>query len=200
MTTTTGPAALMVPGLFHAFDASIPPARPYPGCQAVLGYLGGPTPHVWTLEEWLRFADLRQAPIWLYNPARDASAEGRAAVAAAKALGWRAFARVRRVIWLDMELTEDPAWIAAWAAAVREGGFEPGHYRSLSSFEATGDPGIAMRWIAAWDGAPVVEQLARVDGHQYRANVPWLGTQVDLDVFDGTALAAFGHGPRRLVA
>lgn len=187
-------------GLFHAFDAAVPPRAPYPGCQAVLGYVYGPTPHVWTLDEWLRFAHLRQAPIVLYDKLKDPGSEGRAAAMAVKRLGWLPHAKSLRVIWLDMELTRDPAWIAAWAGAVRGEGFMPGDYRSLSSLTADGDPGIVMKWIAAWDGAPVVEDLARVDGHQYTANIAFEGTFVDLSVFDGAALAAFGHGPRRLVA
>lgn len=184
-------------GLFHVFDAAFPPVAAYPGCQGVCGYIYGPTPHVWTLDEWLRFSHLRQAPIVLYDRAKNATAEGRAAAAAAVALGWRAHAAVRRVIWLDMELTQDPAWISAWAQAVRGAGFEPGDYRSLSSLVAGGDPGIAMKWIAAWDGAPVVEDLAQVVGHQYQANIAFGGTTIDLSVFDGSALGAFGHGPRR---
>lgn len=188
-----------VPGLFHAFDAAYPPLEPYPGCQAVLGYLGpeGYTPHVWTLEEWLRFKSLRQAGIWLYAADRDPAAEGRAAAAAARALAWRPHADILRVIWLDMEMAENPAWIAAWAAAVTAEGFLPGDYRSLSSVVPGGDP-VTVRWIADWDGVPEVE-WPLVRGHQYRANVEFGGTTIDLSVFDSSVIGNFGHGPRRLV-
>ena len=187
-----------VPGLFRAFDAAFPPMTAYPGCQAVLGYIYGPTPHVWTLDEWLRFKDLHQGPIALYNGGRDATAEGHAAAAAAHRLGWRAHASALRIIWLDMELTENPAWIAAWAAAVRADGFEPGDYRSLSSLETGGDPGM-VKWIADWDHVQAIE-WPLVVGHQYAANAAFGGTEVDLNVFSGSVLKNFGHGPRRLVA
>lgn len=192
-------AAAAWPGLFRGFDAAVPPPEPYPGCQAALGYLGpaGRTPHVWTLEEWLRFAMLRQAGIWLYDPAADASAAGRAAAAAAKALGWFPFAKVRRLIWLDMEMTEDRPWIAAWAAAVWDAGFVAGDYRSLSSVVPGGDP-VLDKWVADWDSIPEIE-WPQVKGHQYKAQVPFGGTFVDLNVFSGSILASFGHGPRKLV-
>lgn len=189
------------PGLFHAFDAAVPPETAYPGCQAVCGYLGphGYTPNVWSLEQWLRFETLRQAGIWMYEPGVDPGVAGRAAAAAAKALGWKPFAKTRRVIWLDMELSENPAWIRAFAAAVWAAGFVAGDYRSLSSAEPGGDPGILGRWIADWDNVQGIE-WPQVVGHQYRANVPFGGTVVDLNVFAGSVLANFGHGPRRLVA
>ena len=88
---------------------------------------------------------------------------------------------------------------AAWAAAVRADGFEAGDYRSLSSAEPGGDPGMTVKWIADWDHVQAVE-WPFVVGHQYAANVPFGGTEVDLNVFSGSVLANFGHGPRRLVA
>lgn len=191
--------AAPAPPLFRAFDAAFPPAQPYPGCQAVCGYLGGPTPHVWSLDEWLRFEALRQAGIWLYDPHADASQAGHAAAAAAKRLGWHPFATTRRVIWLDMELAENPGWIAAFAAAVHADGFIAGDYRSLSSVEPGGDPGILGKWIADWDHVQAIE-WPQVVGHQYAANVAFGGGLVDLNVFSGAVLANFGHGPRRLVA
>ncbi len=188
-----------VPALFRAFDASVPPLRPYPGCQAVCGYLGGPTPHAWNLDEWLRFRDLKQSPIWLYDPGADAAQAGREAAAAAKRLGWRPFAPSLRVIWLDMELAENAPWIAAFADAIHAGGFVAGDYRSLSSVVAGGDPRMLGKWVADWDNVAEIE-WPRVVGHQYKANVPFGGTVVDLNVFAGSVLGNFGHGPRRLVA
>lgn len=198
--TTPDIKAPPVPALFHAFDAAFPPSTAPADVQAVCGYLGGPTPHVWTLQEWQRFGDLRQAGIWLYEASQDAATAGHQAAAAAKRLGWKPFADVRRVIWLDMELKEDPAWIAGFAAAVHGDGFVAGDYRSLSSDQAGGDPHVLGKWLAAWDGVQSVEDLPFVVGHQYRANVPCGGSVVDLSVFSGKVWEAFGHGPRHLVS
>src|SRR5271163_4123547 len=58
--------------LAHCFDAEFPPTVAPPHCTAVLGYIGGPlAARVWTLEEWDRFAGLRQFPCYVPEEAVD---------------------------------------------------------------------------------------------------------------------------------
>ena len=185
--------------MFRSFDASTPPQTAPPGCQAVCGYLGGDTPHVWTLEEWQRFAHLRQAGIWVYAQGSSPRLAGELAAQSARSLGWAPNHSPSRVIWLDMELANDPAWQIQFTSAVFSGGFSTGTYRSLSSLEAGGDPHSIGEWIAEWNGIPAVEPIPRVVGHQYLANQPWEHTEVDYSVFDQDMWRRFGVGPRKEV-
>src|SRR6202030_1784840 len=75
--------------LHRMFDAAYPPQRPYPGCQAVAGYIGGNTPHVWTRDEWRRFGGLVQFPIWTGYAEADPAGHGQQCAALMHDLGWR---------------------------------------------------------------------------------------------------------------
>lgn len=174
------------------FDASVPPAEPYPGCSAVAGYIGGATPHVWTLEEWKRFGHLRQLPIWVYGAPGQAFGQGVAAAKAAMALGWRAHAEHRRAIVLDMETSTDAEFVAAFARALHATGFSCWVYGSASTIHSLPDPD--GEWIADWDQVP---DLMSAVAHQYAPDVPWQGGVVDLSVISVAALVHLGRGPRR---
>ena len=183
--------------LFRMFDASVPPDKPYPACQAAGGYIGGNTPHVWTLDEWLRFRHLRQLPIWTadFTPGAPSPAEqGHLAARAAVALGWRAHAPHRRVIVIDMETSEDGAMITGFTGACHEDGFVVWPYGSKSSIYA--DPSADGLWVAAWDDIAGLENMADIMAHQYAADIPFGGTQIDLSVMSGEAYARLGRGPR----
>jgi hypothetical protein len=183
------------------FDAAFPPPEPYPGCQAVAGYIGGRTPHVWTLAEWQRFGRLRQLGIWVADlrpGAPSARPQGQMAVRAAIALGWRPFARHRRAIVIDMELSEDAQFTADFAGEVRKGGFACWPYGSKSAIYS--DPAMDGYWVADWDLVAGLEKMPHAVAHQYRAEVPFAGTKVDLSVLSGEGYARLGRGPRRLVA
>src|SRR6266704_1413268 len=112
--------------LYQMFDAAFPPATPFPGCHAVAGYIGGNTPHVWTLPEWQRFGQLRQLPILVAGfTAAFGGPEEQAckAVQAALDLGWRPHLEHRRAIVLDMETSDDPAFVTAFAGKLHLDGF-----------------------------------------------------------------------------
>lgn len=181
-------------GLLRGFDASEPPQTPYPGCQVVCGYIGGATPHVWSLREWQRFGALLQAPIWVLDTspgALTALEQGIHAADAAAELGWETFAHTRSIIWLDMETMIEPVAVDNFAEAVWRAGYCTGVYGSAGNILS--DPKRDGYWIALWDDRPADDgQL----GHQYQADVAWDGTLVDLSVFDSSAAARFGRGPR----
>lgn len=187
-------------GLSHGFDAAFPPAAAYPGCQVVAGYIGGNTPHVWSLAEWLRFSSLRQIPIWVANlnpGAASGTAQGQAAAAAAHALGWKDHAANPRAIVLDMETWINPGFVTSFAQAVHAAGYITWVYGSAST--VIHDPACGGYWAASWDGIETLENMPNVVGHQYKADVSYQGTQVDLSVWAGSAWDHMGYGPRRHV-
>lgn len=178
--------------LFRSFDASIPPASAYPGCQAVLGYLGGRTPHVWTAGEWQRFGHLRQAGIWVPDLTKNPRQEAIDAADAAHALGWTRFAAHRRFIVRDMETSVDPAWSMAFDGKLTLEGYLAVDYGSASVAEK--NPASAY-WLASWNDLPELD--GPVLGVQLEAGIAWQSTSVDLSVWDSTAFRHFGAGPRK---
>ena len=178
------------------FDASTPPLTPYPGSRVAAGYIGGNTPHVWTGDEWRRFAQLYQAPIWVGYLEDDPAGHARDAVARMRSLGWSAGLEGgnTRACILDFETEIDPAWVDAFAIIVRAAGYQTMPYGSQSTIMH--DPQRAGRWIALYNDLPVLTGDPAAVGHQFRADVPWSNTQVDLSVWAAEALGHFGQGPR----
>jgi hypothetical protein len=189
--------------LARMFDAAFPPAEPFPGCEAVAGYVGGNTPHVWTLEEWQRFANLRQLPIWVRDTrtgALSAASQGMKAAEAAIGLGWKPHAHNRRAIVLDLETAIVPEWVKAFADVLHLNGFSCWPYGSADFI--FNDPTEDGYWVASYPGpGPVIGYPGEdVEAHQYAAGVAWEGGQVDLSVIDAEALSHLGVGPRRTPA
>lgn len=167
----------------HMFDTAYPPSTPYPGTQAVAGYVGGNTPHVWSLSEWLRFSHLRSCPIWTGYGETRPEAQGVEAGRAARALGWKPFARVRRLLVDDRETSPDLAWDRAFAKGVAAQGFLAVKYGN-----------VRAEWVASWDAGTTIPPGALA--LQYKGNVPYAGTQVDLSVIGQEFWLRLGRGPR----
>jgi len=180
--------------LFHAFDASTPPDVAPPGYQAVMGYIGGETPHVWTPAEWRRFAHLRQLPIWVARFTEPAVSEAVEAAGVARELGWND--NGTRAILGDFEDVTDPRWIAAWGHEIVNWGYIPWGYESANVRAA--NPPLLGLVIAQWNGIPNVPRPdPPIIGHQYDHDRPWHDVTIDLDVFDSTVWDHFGFGPRK---
>ena len=180
--------------LHRMFDASVPPSQPYPGCQAVAGYIGGNTPHVWTSAEWQPFAPLVQFPIWVGFAEADPAAHAAECIAAMHSLGWAAFRPERRAVILDEETQVDAAWVDTFASAIWSAGFETFMYGSLATI--LHDPPKEGYLVADWTNIPAIPPYANVIGCQYAANLPWDGTQVDLSVITDGMMAHGGIGAR----
>jgi hypothetical protein len=179
----------------YMFDAAFPPVKPYPGCSAVAGYIGGNTPHVWTLAEWLRFQHLGQLPIWTGYLEKDPIDHASQAVNAAVKLGWQPNANPRRIIALDFETEIDDAWVLQFAHGVYAGGFVTMPYGSLSSILT--DPPCWGRWAAQWPIGPPPANVSDIRALQFHGSLPWDGTEIDLSVIDESVMPRLGHGPRR---
>lgn len=184
--------------LARMFDASRPPLEPYPGCAAVAGYIGGATPHVWTLAEWQRFGHLRQLPIWVAGLAGVAPhTQALMAVQAATKLGWQPHRHERRAIALDLEATVDPLFVRVFGQTCHDAGFSCWPYGSQAFI--FGNPTEDGYWVAAYPGGgPVIDYPGEnAVAHQFAAEVPWQGGAVDLSVISAAGLAHLGRGPRR---
>jgi hypothetical protein len=176
--------------LAHCFDAEFPPVTAPPHCTAVLGYIGGPrAARVWELEEWDRFAHLRQFPAYVPDMGAEPFAQAAEAVALMRARGWR---RTRALI-ADLETGQDPEWWALFAARVMELEQWPVAYGSASTLF---DNHAAANWTAEWDGVPQLDSGQYVDATQYAAGIPWDGTRIDLSVVSDGLLRHGGEGRR----
>jgi hypothetical protein len=186
-------------GLVRMFDASRPPGKPYPGCGAVAGYIGGNTPHVWTAREWNAANNdgaLLQLPIWVGFGETDPVGHARQAADAAKARGWIAHHRPAwRAIVADVEDVQEEAWLKAFGTQLQAEGFLCWPYMSLAAVPSD-PPGYSI-WLADWNGQASVPPIHDVIAHQYAPNLPYEATRVDLSVVMSTELASFGIGPRR---
>lgn len=181
--------------LYKMFDAAYPPAEPYPGCRAVAGYIGGNTPHVWTADEWRRFGDLVQFPVWVGAAEADPAEHARQAAAAMHDLGWAELRPERRTVILDEETQISRTWINTFAGIMWSSGYETMIYGSMSTI--LDNPVKEGRWIALYDGQPDIPDISGAIGHQYLPDVAWDGTQVDLSVVTDTMLTHGGIGPRK---
>ena len=188
--------------LIHVYDASIPPTTAPHGFKGAAGYLGGRTPHVWTLDEWLVATDdgnLRALGIWTGTREAYPVEHANLAASAAIRLGWKAHANPRRYIAVDEEDTLASAWIEAFARQLKIRGFDCLSYRSLSAILANPTPENADNWTALWNSEPTMHDTPREKGHQYVSGISCLNTTIDRSVFTEEAYAKFGHGKRRRV-
>jgi len=182
------------------YDASKPPSIVYPGSIAVGGYLGGNTPHAWTVQEWNNASGngrLRMLPIWVGYLESDPIGHAKQAAATAINLGWKAFAHNRRYIGLDKETQTDVVWQSAFAAQLSLEGFSCIDYRSLSAIVSDPTPSNADNWVADWDVPPNFNEAPRIEAIQFAANISFASTEVDLSVISKRMFEHLGRGPRK---
>jgi hypothetical protein len=127
-------------------DASNPTNPIPPNCKIVAGYIGGRTPHIWTLHDWNKFPGMRRLPIWVYTGAGGYN-DGFACLQALYSLG---IPRGSRVV-LDMETLNGPgnrsAVLQFWAI-LRYFGYKVWVYGSASTVLTL--PAANGYWIADW--------------------------------------------------
>lgn len=182
-------------GLARVFDAEFPPSVAPPGCAGVLGYLGGNNAgNVWTLTDWEGFAHLAQFPAWVPAPDENPKASAVRAANAMRQLGWAPWQENRRVVIADLETMTLPGWYQQFAGEIAQQGFSSCAYGSLSTVLANAAADV---WAAAFPGdGPALEPGQTMHAHQWLANIPFMGTQVDYSVVDEWLMARAGTGPR----
>lgn len=178
-----------------AMDAAFPPGQVYPNAGAVLGYIGGNTPHIWTPDEWRRFQDRAQFPIWVGYQESDPVGHAREAAAAMLRLGWTPnLTNNRRLCLLDFETQISASWVNSFADTLFTEGYETAVYGSIAFVFR--NPLRSGYWVADYTERPHIPAGAGVLGCQYIANVPYDGTEVDLSVLLPAMIDHAGTGPR----
>src|SRR6266508_3230131 len=114
-----------VMALRRMWDAAYPPASP-PKWEAVAGYIGGNTPHVWTDQEWARQQARWRLPIFTRSHDGDPSAD------AAHAIRCMTAHRVPKPVCvaLDFETRVDATYLHAFDAAIIRAGWKAMVYGS----------------------------------------------------------------------
>lgn len=135
------------------YDAAYPPAHP-PAYPVVAGYLGGDTPHVWTLAEWSHQPARFRLPIWVRsNPGQvDPHTDAVHALAAAHLLG----VPHGSTIALDFETAIDAAYVKTFDQVLGDAGYKVMLYGSASSVRHNPQPSGGY-WVANWTGTPHLE-------------------------------------------
>jgi hypothetical protein len=130
------------------WDAAFPPASP-PAWEAVAGYIGGNTPHVWTDAEWARQKARWRLPIFTRSRGGDPAADAR------HATDWLTRHRVPKgaVVALDYETRVDAGYLRAFDAAVQRAGWRVMLYGSLSTVLRNPKPSGGY-WVAQWTNVP----------------------------------------------
>lgn len=138
------------------YDAAYPPASP-PNVDAVAGYIGGDTPHVWTAAEWARQPARYRLPIYVRsNPT--------IALAGPDATDTIAWLRAHKApkgtaVALDLETAVHAAYVKAFDKAVHAAGWVVLAYGSLSTiFRNPGTSG--GYWVAHYTGHAHMENGA----------------------------------------
>jgi hypothetical protein len=182
--------------IYRGFDAStdIPASAPA-GFDAVFGYVGGDTPHVWTREQWARFEHLRQFPIWVDDvETTDPAIQAAKCVTAVKSLGW-SHDRTR-IVWLDVETKVNPAWVNEFGGQLYREGYFYGVYGAADFASKTGAPHL---WVANGSVNPELSSLQVVLAYQVYFDVklgsPPGGT-VDISLLSPELMKLGGVGPR----
>jgi hypothetical protein len=131
------------------WDASTPPHNPPTGFDAAAGYIGGDTPHVWTIDEWQRLGKLAKLPIWVQDNPRDAQQAQAEAFAALSRL-YHIGCPPGHAIALDLEMAVHPGYVDAFHKVMRWAGFYVWVYGSRSVVMR--NPACDGYWVADYTG------------------------------------------------
>jgi peptidoglycan hydrolase-like protein with peptidoglycan-binding domain len=155
------------------YDAAYPPANP-PATDGVAFYIGGDTPHVWTIAEINAATPRYRLPIYVRsNPASAiAAVDVQEALSALHNIG---APKGCLVAW-DTETAADTGYMAVVYTLIVNAGYKLIDYGSQSNLFANQLPVSGYYWGAEWDGASAV--LAGDAGTQYADDGAY-----DLDVF-----------------
>jgi len=162
----------------YMIDASVPPVSaivpPDLGgayAAAIGGYLGGYTPHPWTLAEWAEFKTMPRLPIWVYNP-------GLAGVEGGVTDGFAALVALHRTgappcpVAIDMETHVDADYVDTFTTILNLSDYWAVVYGSAGT--VFGNPRRGGYWVADWPasgqtGQPHMYAAAGVVGTQFRS-------------------------------
>lgn len=168
------------------WDAANPPASPPAGYDAAAGYIGGDTPHVWTVGQWRQLGKLPKLPIFVRsNPPADATH----ARVQGHADAWRALEQLHRIgcppgraVAYDLEQAVNAPLVTAFNDVMSWAGFRVWPYGARSFIFR--NPACAGRWVADYLDPPVPHMVkgAAVRSTQYRPELAVPGGTVDVSL------------------
>jgi len=137
-----------VMALRRCWDAAFPPTSP-PKWEAVAGYIGGNTPHVWTDQEWARQPARWRLPIFVRSHDGDPLADAHASIV------WLVSHKVPRgvTLALDYETRVDATYLAVFDRAVTDAGWRVMVYGSRDFVLRNPKPSGGY-WVADYTGSP----------------------------------------------
>lgn len=145
------------------WDASTPTFEPPRWLEAVSGYIGGDTPHIWTRQEWAKMGIRRKLPIWVNNnPGPNAAwNDGWAILQSLYQLG---VPKLSPVV-LDIETLIDPAYVLGVFRIVHDFGYKLLVYGSQGTL--FNNPACDGYWVATLDGVAQMLPHPHVKATQY---------------------------------
>ena len=146
------------------WDAANPPRTSPKGYQAAAGYIGGDTPHVWTVEEWERLGRLPKLPIYVRsNDGTDPHEDAFQTLKRLYQIGCPPGSRIA----LDMETRVNANYVATFYRRVRFFGYRLWVYGSAVSVFR--NPACNGYWVADFaDRGPFMYKDKRVRATQYQ--------------------------------
>lgn len=137
--------------LITFIDAAYPP-QSMKGAEGLCFYIGGDTPHVWTIQEVNSFNARYLLPVWVRsNP--DISLAGEDATTALNALVHTYHAPEGSLVALDSETSADPGYVREFVTRMNAGGYPVIDYGSVSTVFGNDNPD-GYYWSADWTGFP----------------------------------------------
>lgn len=120
---------------------------PEPNTDVLAFYIGGNTPHVWTIDELNRSTRRYRLPTYVRSyPGVNPHVDSGSALTRLSQIG----APKGISTALDVETMVNPPYVSAYGADLHNAGYRVLVYGSLSV--VTGNPALDGLWVADWDG------------------------------------------------
>lgn len=135
------------------WDASTPPTPHPTGYDAAAGYIGGDTPHIWTLQEWRQLGSTAKLPIWVQDGPQPSHAEAEAFTALERL--YEIGCPRGSTVALDLETSATAAtqaYVKTFHSVMQWAGFYVWVYGSRSTVFT--NPPCDGYWVADYTGQP----------------------------------------------
>lgn len=158
------------------FDASTPPQKVPAGYKVAIGYIGGPTPHVWTRSEWQRFNGMKKLPVMVASIAVKRAADPEVEAFTALRMLYRLNVPKGHPVMWDLETAINPSYVALVGQVMHWAGYRVWPYGSVSTIFS--NPALDGYAVADYKGIgpfayphPNVRMTQYAAGTQYDSNV-----------------------------
>jgi hypothetical protein len=160
------------------------------GFEAVAGYIGGDTPHVWTRSEWGGFNGWRKLPIYVASNQPNTNNAGISSALGILDALWNCGPRLPlqleqagTPVALDLETVVIPDFVTGFAAVMNWAGFQVWPYGSASTLQ--GNPECQGYWAADWTNEEHI--------------LPWsIATQYMTGTFDRSQVSDAGYSALKI--